>query len=196
MLSRSRTELAGLALLVLVTLALGVRHMQRQAAVRTPPPSEPAVVEREDEPSEQALVHVTGAVRSPGVYRLRTGSRVEDALRRAGGPTSRADLAAINLAAIVADAQQVVVPARPAAPSAAPGSGSAGPETTATAGPLHLGSATEAQLDELDGVGPALAARIVEERARRGGFRSIDELAEVPGIGPKRLEALREAVAP
>ena len=138
---------------------------------------------------------MAGAVRSPGVYRLRDGERVQDAVRRAGGARAGADLNAINLAAKVADGQQVVVPRRGAA-GAAPvdagaGAGAAGGPPQA---PVSLNSATAEQLDTLDGVGPATASKILEYRRQHGGFRSIDDLGEIPGIGPKRLAALRGKV--
>ncbi len=166
---------------------------------------------RVDDPAAQpALVHVVGAVRAPGVYRLPPDSRVDDAIRRAGGAGSRADLAQVNLAAKVADGQQIVVPRRgaaatpgaaagaaqpaspaatpaPAAPGAAAGGVPAGP-------PIDLNTATLEQLDTLDGIGPATAQKILAYRTEHGGFRSVDELAQVPGIGPKKLAALRERV--
>ena len=113
---------------------------------------------------------------------------------RSGLPAARrakAELTGTNLAARVQDGQQIVVPLRGAAPvaaAAAPGG--------APAGPLSLASATQAQLEELDGIGPTLAARIIEYRDANGGFRSVEELGEVDGIGEVRLEALREAVQP
>lgn len=131
-----------------------------------------------------ALVHVAGAVRRPGVYELAADARVRDAVRRAGGPTARARLSALNLAAPIQDGQQVVVPGRD---PGGPGPGE---------GPLSLSSASAEQLEDLDGIGPALAARIVEHRGRLGGFASVEQLDEVPGIGPARLEALREEVVP
>lgn len=143
-----------------------------------PVPAEPEVV----------LVHVAGAVRRPGVYELGSGGRVRDALRRAGGPTRAAELSGINLAAPLADGQQVVVPGRSAA-GAAPAAGPA-------AGPVSLSAATPEQLEELDGIGPSLAAAIVAYRQEIGGFSSVDQLDEVPGIGPARLEALRAKVVP
>jgi competence protein ComEA len=130
------------------------------------------------------LVHVAGAVRRPGLVRVPQGARVAVAVRRAGGPTRRADLNALNLAARVDDGQQVVVPA--AGPA---GSGGA------TAKP-SLGSATVEELDGIDGIGPTLAQRIVEHRTESGGFGSLAELRDVDGIGEKRLEALREALQP
>jgi competence protein ComEA len=142
-----------------------------------------------------AYVHVAGAVRRPGLYRVPSGSRVAAAIDRAGGPLPRADLAGVNLAARVADGQQVVVPRAGAiaAGGNAAGTGLAGAGTGAK---VSLGSATAEQLDELDGIGPTLAERIVEYRQAHGGFRSIDDLGEVEGIGEKRLESLREAVQP
>jgi competence protein ComEA len=138
-------------------------------------------------------VHVAGAVRRPGLYRIPEGSRVAAALQRAGGPTRRAEVAAVNLAAPVEDGQQVVVPARGPAPAA----GSAGP--VAAGGPgaqLSLATATADQLDELDGIGPTLAERVIEFRDKNGGFRSIQQLREVEGIGEKRFEALKDALRP
>jgi competence protein ComEA len=147
--------------------------------------------------SGRVVVDVAGAVRRPGVYRLPAGSRVEDALRRAGGPRRRADLAQINRAAKLEDGRQVLVPARPsAARVAAGGSGAAaGTATAATpAVPLNLNTATLEQLDELDGIGPTTAQKILDYRTEHGGFGSVDELDQVPGIGETRLAALRDLV--
>lgn len=143
------------------------------------------------EPSRAGLyVHVAGAVRRPGLYRVPEGSRVAVALERAGGPKRTAELAAVNLAAPVEDGQQVVVPARGAAAPA---------RTAATGAPeaqLSLATATADQLDGLDGIGPTLAERILAFRDKNGGFRSIDQLREVEGIGEKRFDALKEALRP
>lgn len=141
----------------------------------------------------RALVHVAGEVRRPGVYPVAPGARVIGAIRDAGGPTRRADMSALNLAATVQDGQQVVVPRRAPAGAAA---GAAGEGAAAAGGPVSLSSAGVEALDGLDGIGPTLAARIVEWRAAHGGFASVDQLLEVPGIGPGRLEALRPHVVP
>ncbi|HET6509184.1 MAG TPA: helix-hairpin-helix domain-containing protein [Baekduia sp.] len=145
----------------------------------------------------RATVHVVGAVHDPGVYRLGDGARVQDAIARAGGATGRADLQAINLAAKVADGQQVVVPRRGApggaAAAAAVGAG-AGAAATGSSAPISLNSATAEQLDTLDGVGPSTAQKILDYRAAHGGFSSVDDLAQIPGIGPKKLESLRKQV--
>jgi competence protein ComEA len=139
-------------------------------------------------------VHVAGAVERPGVVRVAPGSRVAGAVARAGGPSRKADLTAVNLAAEVEDGQQVVVPARGAA-----GTVAGGPvlEPGAPGAPkLSLGTATAEQLDELDGIGPTLSERIVEYRTENGGFGSLEELREVDGIGEKRFETLHEALQP
>jgi competence protein ComEA len=141
----------------------------------------------------RVVVHVAGAVRRPGVYRLRAGARVEAAVRLAGGPTRRADLGGLNLAAKVEDGRQVLVPQRiqaGAAPAVAAGGGAA----AAPAQPVNLNTATLEQLDALPGVGPATAQKILDFRDERGGFGSVEELGDVPGIGPVRMAALREAV--
>ena len=146
------------------------------------------------EPSRAGLyVHVAGAVRRPGLYRVPEGSRVAVALERAGGPRRTAELAAVNLAAPVEDGQQVVVPARGAA---APARTAATGESGAPGAQLSLATATADQLDNLDGIGPTLAERILAFRDKNGGFRSIDQLREVEGIGEKRFDALKEALRP
>ncbi len=136
--------------------------------------------------SQTMVVHVAGAVRRPGIVRLRDGDRVGDAIRAAGGWRVGADRGGVNLAARVADGQQIVVPARTAVASGASGS----------TGPISLSSATAEQLDQLDGIGPGLAQKIIEFRTQIGGFRSIDQLGDVPGIGDKRLESLRAQLQP
>src|SRR5437868_4851535 len=137
-------------------------------------------------------VDVAGAVRRPGLYKVPAGSRLAAAVERAGGVSRRGDEAGVNLAAPLHDGEQVIVPARGAAGTTAAAGGSAG----GASGPISLGQATEAQLESLDGIGPALAGRILEYRQQHGGFRSLDELKEVSGIGDKRFEALRKALVP
>jgi competence protein ComEA len=136
-------------------------------------------------------VHVAGAVGKPGLIRLQAGARVATAIERAGGPTRRADLTLVNLAARLQDGQQIVVPVAGAA-GAAPGSAAG----AAPGAKLHLSTATPEQLEEVEGIGPTLAEGIVAYRDAHGGFRSVDELAKVDGIGEKRLATLREALQP
>jgi competence protein ComEA len=207
----SRPQLVAYALAALVVVVLGVRFMQGQARGSAAPASAASApasgsgspsgsgsasgsVRLEPRRATSALVHVAGAVRSPGVYRLRDGQRVQDAVRRAGGPRAGADINAINLAAKVADGQQVVVPRRGAAGAAPVGGAGAGEPGGPPQAPVSLNTATAEQLDTLDGVGPATASKILEYRRQHGGFRSIDDLGEIPGIGPKRLAALRGKV--
>lgn len=138
------------------------------------------------EPPTEITVHVVGEVKHPGLYSLPIGARVTDALQAAGGPTDDADLDLLNQAAVLADGRQVRVPARQTvAQAAAPSPGS-------TRVPIPLNLATQAQLEQIPGIGPTMAQRILEYRARQGGFSSIEELTEVRGIGPKTLERLRE----
>lgn len=148
-------------------------------------------------------VHVAGAVRQPGLLRLPEGSRVAEAVDRAGGPSRRAELAGVNLAAKLEDGQQVIVPVRGAAGAATAGATAPGTAVPGSAPPgsagvpkLSLGAATVEQLDQLDGIGPTLAQRIVEYRTSHGGFGSLGELREVEGIGEKRFASLQEALQP
>jgi competence protein ComEA len=162
---------------------------------RSPAPAEPAPGSGGGRAEEQGVyVHVAGAVRRPGLVQVPVGSRVAAAVARAGGPARKADLTGVNLAAQVEDGQQVVVPVAGAVPAV---TGPAGQGAAAPAGVKpSLGSATPEQLDEIDGIGPTLAERIIEYRTENGGFASLDELQEVEGIGEKRFETLREALQP
>ena len=144
-------------------------------------------------PSDRVAVHVTGRVRRPGLVRLPAGSRVHDAIRAAGGVTSGADLEAVNLARKLADGEQLRVPGPgdPALPPTAPGA-AATPGATPAA-PLDLNTATVEQLDTLPGVGEVTAGRIVAYRAAHP-FTAVDELLEVPGIGQRRFDQLKDLV--
>ena len=176
------------ALGLLVVVLLGARYLRRDSA---PPAAAPIhVAEADGGRSARLVVHVAGAVRQAGVYRLAAGSRVVDAIHRAGGARRRADLSALNLAAKLEDGRQVLVPVRGAS-AAAGGSGAAAP---AEGQPLDLNTASAEQLDQLDGIGPGMAAAILKSREQHGGFGSVEELGEVPGIGEKRLASLREQV--
>lgn len=150
-------------------------------------------------------VHVAGAVAHPGLYRLEAGSRVADALARAGGRLARADLDRLNLAARLVDGQKIYVVRRgePVPPgSAGFGSGDLAPDDggggdgtgAAPPEPIDLNAAGLTALDSLPGIGPATARAILEERARRGGFRSTRDLLRVPGIGEGRFARLKDHV--
>ncbi len=184
-----RRALAG-AILLVVALVLAGRYLLRAgapqpvAALAPPPVAAPAPL----------VVHVVGAVRRPGLYRLTQGARVADAVSRAG-PTRKADLALVNLAAPLADGEQVVVPRRSGVGSGGGPASEAG-GSPAIRGPVHLNTATLEQLDALPGVGPVTAQKILDYRQEHGAFSSVDELDAIPGIGPARLDELRDLVAP
>ena len=141
------------------------------------------------------VVDVAGAVRRPGLYRLHQGARIADAIARAGGATRRADRELVNLAAPLVDGEQVLVPRRAAAASAA----SSGVATAAAPGPtapIDLNTATAEQLDTLPGVGPVTAQKIIAYREAHGPFTSVDQLDAIAGIGPARIADLRGLVRP
>ena len=141
--------------------------------------------------SGDLVVDVAGAVARPGVYRLPSGARVVDAIRRAGGPLRSALLSAVNRAARLTDGQQVVIPERgPGGATAATGS------TASEDGPISLGTATAEQLDTIDGIGPVTAGDIIEFRDQHGGLASVEQLNQVSGIGPATMEALRDRLQP
>jgi competence protein ComEA len=191
----SRTQLFVYAAVAVALLLIGVRALQAE-------PGEPASFEVEGGAGgggggfslggegSDVVVDVTGAVRRPGVYRLPTGSRVEDAVARAGGAEGDAVLEAINLAARLADGQQVVVP------SSRPGGAATAVGAVSEDGPISLGTATVEQLDTIDGIGPVTAEDIVEFRDEHGGLASVEQLDQVSGIGPATMEALRDRLQP
>ena len=207
--SPSKPQLAIYAALAVAVLLIGARFMKSSGGGSAPPvaalpPSRIASDAAPDGASAAApdgasaaapdggplVVDVKGAVRRPGVYRLADGARVLDAVHRAGGLTHRADRIGVNLAARVVDGGEVVVPVRGAggATAAAPASASTGSADAPLS--IDLNTATEAELEQLDGVGPATAAKIVAYREQNGGIGSIDELDEVSGIGEAKLAAI------
>lgn len=193
----SRSQLAGYALAAVLVVALGLRYVHTGAtapanasAARSGSGTAPTGLSARPAPPGDAVVDVTGAVRRPGVYRLAADARVQDAVRRAGGPRPGADLTAVNLAAKLTDGAQILVPARGRVAAMAGGT----PGAAAPAAPVNLNTATPEQLDGLDGVGPATAQKIVQFRQAHGGFGSLQDLDKIPGIGPKRIAALRGKV--
>lgn len=150
-------------------------------------------------PGAQIVVDVGGKVRDPGIRRLPSGSRVADALKAAGGVRPGVRAEGLNRARLLVDGEQIVVGASgvPVLGVPAPvGPGAAGPAGGGPAAPVSLGTATVEQLDTLPGVGPVLAQRIIDYRTRHGGFRSVDELRQVDGIGDRRFSDLRARVGP
>ena len=198
----SRTQLAVYAALAVVALMLGSRWIRSggEAASASSGGSTPfqeegaSSSEGGDESFEATggdlVVHVAGAVGKPGVYRMPPGSRVTDAIDRAGGTTGAAAPDAINLAAPLADGQQIQVPAK------VESGGGAATSSTGTDGPISLGTATVEELDTIEGIGPVTAAAILEFRDQNGGISSVDDLDQVSGIGPTTMEALRTRLQP
>jgi competence protein ComEA len=186
----SRSQLLVYAALAIAVLLVGARWIRSGgggsgAAAEV---SFAADSSHEGEGTRDAVVHVAGDVRRPGVYRLPAGSRVTDAVRRAGGFAGGANQDAINLAARLSDGQQVVVPG--------PGTAAASSASGGQSGPISLGGATVEQLDGIEGIGPVTAQKIVEFRDQHGGLSSINQLDEVDGIGPSTMETLRAALQP
>ena len=198
----SRSQLVVYGALACVVLLLGARWIRSsepagsdaggvafaQGAGAAPSGQEQGFIPGEGD----VVVHVAGEVSDPGVYRLPEGSRVTDAVKRAGGASAGAAIDGINLAAELTDGQQVVVPAR-AAPAATSAAG--GVAQTAASGPISLGTATVEDLDTIEGIGPVTAAQIIEFRDQNG-VGSIDDLDQISGIGPTTMEALRARLQP
>ena len=162
------------------------------AATATPAAGEAGAA---DVPGGEIVVHVVGAVVSPGVQRLPAGSRVVDAVDAAGGAQGDADLGRINLAGVLVDGQQVYVLRQGETPPLPPpGAAGAGDPTGAggTTAPVDVNRASADQLEELPGVGPAIAAAIVSHREQHGPFATVDDLVDVRGIGEAKLEQLRD----
>jgi competence protein ComEA len=189
----SRRQLFGAAAAVVVLLLLLLRHLGGGGATTAPAVTPIRPVASKAAAPKLLVIDVAGAVRRPGLYRLRSGSRIDDAIAAAGGPTRKAQLDAVNLAAPVADGEQVVVPGRGAGGVAAASPPAAGSSPSA---PLDLNSATLEQLENLPGIGPVTAQKILDYRQQHGAFHSVDELQGVPGIGPAHMAQLKGLVIP
>jgi competence protein ComEA len=190
--SISRGRALAYVVVLLAVLVLAGRFAfgaQTKPAARDAPAQPVMRLQADEPPARDLLVHVVGAVARPGLYRLPEGSRVDDALTKAGGPQPKAALELLNLAAPLADGQQVVVPAKGDAAAGA-AAGAAGSALGAPQSKVHLNSASLEELDTLPGVGPVTAQRILDYRTENGAFQSVEELDAVPGIGPARLEQL------
>lgn len=195
-----RTLLLGLAVILL--LAAAVTFVRGRRGDARPPTSIVATSAATDgvggvapAREEPLVVYVTGAVRKPGVYQLAQGKRIVDAIIKAGGVTAKADAVTVNLAALLVDGEQILVP-EAYTPGAGAAPTGAGPAVAGTSGIVHLNGADATTLDALPGIGPATAQRIIDWRDSHGGFKTVDDLIEVPGIGPAKLGALRDLVAP
>lgn len=194
-LTPERRRLLAVAVALAAVLVLGVPRLVHRGAARAASPPLRVARSTGQSPAARAgpqlVVDVAGAVRRPGLYRLEPGMRVDDALAAAGGGTARAELDAVNLAAPLADGEQIVVPVRGRVAGAAAAGAASSPSA-----PVDLNSATPEQLDALPGIGPTTAAKIVAYRQQHGSFHSLAELDGVPGIGPSRIAQLKGLVVP
>jgi competence protein ComEA len=188
----SRAQALAYSVVLLVALTIAGRVLLGGDEPRPAASAGSIALDVEEEPPRRLVVHVAGAVNRPGLYELDDGSRIDDAIAEAGGARPKAALELVNLAAPVADGQQVLVPLRGAAVAVG---GSEGGAPGAPGGKVSLNSATIEQLDALPGIGPVTAQQIIDFRTANGAFGSIEELDAVPGIGPARLEQLRELVS-
>lgn len=185
----SRRQALVVAAVLLALLAVAGKLLAGAGAASAEPPA--ALVQANAPAAAKLVVHVAGAVRRPGLYELAEGSRVSDAVARAGGATAKADTAAVNLAAPLADGIQVLIPSRVAGAAGAAAGSDGAPGRR-----VSLSSATFADLDALPGIGPVTAQKILDYRAQHGGFSSVDDLDAISGIGPARIEQLRDLVTP
>jgi competence protein ComEA len=189
----SRRQLFGAAVAVAILLVLLIRHLGGSGSAAPMVTPLPAPAKAAPATAKLLVIDVAGAVRRPGLYRLRSGSRIDDAIAAAGGPTAKAQLDSVNLAAPIADGEQIVVPGRGAAGAAAASPPAAGSSPSA---PLDLNSATLEQLESLPGIGPVTAQKILDYRQAHGAFHAVAELEGVPGIGPAHMAQLKGLVIP
>jgi competence protein ComEA len=208
----SRRQIYAYVALAAVVVAVGVRYVIVPGSAGSPageelvlaPVSPSAEAAASPSAAPDVLVYVCGAVRSPGVVHLPAGARVADALEQAGGATPKAELSAVNLAAKVTDGQQIVVPERgtTAPAAAAAGATAGGAATSAGSGAaaavpgalVNINTASLAELDTLQGVGPSTAQKIIDYRTSSGGFKTIDDIKNVPGIGDAKFAALKDFI--
>jgi competence protein ComEA len=218
MLVEYRKQMVKYGLVLVVAAIIGAIYVKSQSGAKEGEAKEAgspvAAISVKGSSDEKVGVHVAGGVHRPGVYWLKGGSRVTDAIQSAGGATERGDLSALNLAAKLEDGRQVLVPIRGSAAqgggasqpqgggaggagqerSATPSAGGAAPGEGGTKPLLNLNTATQEQLEALDGVGPSTARKILDHRQQKGGFTRVEDLGEIGGIGEKKLASLRAQV--
>lgn len=180
----------------IIIILIGALLFSLNRPIREESKEPPIVIEEEDTSRVKVAVHIGGAVRNPGLYYIPADSRVADAIQIAGGPTSDADLDAINLASKVSDGSKILVPSKVKDLDASSGSNANIEETLASSisKKININTATAKELEELPGIGPTLANRIVSYREKNGPFKSIEDLMKVSGIGEKRFESIKDLI--
>jgi competence protein ComEA len=191
-----RRELAGLAVIAVLVVAGAafwyVRSLPSRVEISSTGGRPKAAVSPQPAPTPVLLlVHVAGWVHQPGVYELHEGQRIIDAIEAAGGAKAGADLTTINLAALLTDAQQIVVAKKGATGPGPPSSGTTTGSGTGGSELVNINTATLDQLETLPGIGEVLAQRIVDYREENGPFRTVEDLLEVSGIGDATLADLK-----
>jgi len=190
----SRGEIIGLIVVLVAVLGgAGLWYARSLPKPVTIAESGPGAAQAEISPTSSPallIVDVAGAVRKPGVYEFAEGERVVDAIERAGGPMPKADLSLLNLAAMLVDGTQILVPKTGPPVGGAPGGAAPG----SSSGLVNINTASATELETLSGIGEVLAGTIVEYREQNGPFVSVDDLLDVSGIGPATLEEIRDKV--
>lgn len=193
-------QVIALAFLTIILVAGGFIYYMRSKPtpiiqdVYSTKNEKPALKTKKSKPKMDLIVHVCGAVVNPGVFRLKEGDRVFDAISSSGGANGEANLDSLNLAAKLTDGQKVYVPKKGEQVSASLSGSPSGSSQQAESAPINLNTATAEELDSLPGVGEVLAQRIIEYRESKGNFSAIEDLRNVEGIGPKKFENIKNKV--
>jgi competence protein ComEA len=207
-------QLVILFLIGILLVGIGVKHYFNQQQVVTVSPSAPNLQNPQNTltpnpantySAQTIIVHITGAVNNPGVYHLPAGSRIYDALTTAGDTTKQADVSDLNLAALIQDGEKIVVPILGSKPDPVQGQPQPNPPSrvqpapdasiqSRSSGKININTASQAELETLPGIGPKLAQRIIQYRQQHGGFKRVDDVILVSGIGPKKMEQMKDLI--
>ncbi|MCX7795256.1 MAG: helix-hairpin-helix domain-containing protein [bacterium] len=183
-------------LIGIIIILIGALLFSLNRPVREESKELPIVIEEEEHSPVKIAVHIGGAVRNPGLYYISVDSRVADAIQIAGGPTPDADLDAINLASKLIDGSKILVPSKLKKLDISSGSNTSLGETSvgASVKKININTATAKELEELPGIGPTLAGKIISYRETNGPFKNIEDIKKVSGIGEKKFEAIKDLI--